>query len=97
MLAIVKTLKGGVEFLAMVYLGQAIIFLVSAAARERNFAFRLFKRVTQPVDRLVRCVTPRFILDRHLPFVSFILLALLWVALTAWKIKLVLFASSPTA
>lgn len=94
MLAIVRVLKAGVELLTMIYLGQAIIFLVAASAREKNFAYRLFKRVTQPADRLVRQITPRFILDRHLPFVSFVLLSLLWVALTAWKIKLVLFPSS---
>jgi len=92
MLAIVRVLKAGVELLAMVYLGQAIIVLVAAAAREKNFAYRLFKRITQPVDRLVRQITPRFILDRHLPFVSFGLLSMLWLVVTAWKIKLVLFA-----
>lgn len=91
MLAIVRVLKAGVEFLAMVYLGQAIIFLVAASARDQNFVYRLFKRITRPADRLVRHVTPRLILDRHLPFVSFVLLSLLWAALTAWKIKLVLF------
>jgi hypothetical protein len=94
-LAIVRVFKAGVELLAMVYLGQATMYLVAASAREKNFAYRLFKRVTQPADRLIRHVTPRRILDRHLPFVSFALLSLLWVALTAWKIRLVLFAPSP--
>ena len=94
MLAIVKMLKGCVELLAMIYLGRALLFIVAAAARENNLVFRLFKRVTRPIDRLVRCIAPRFIPDRHVPFLSFILLVLLWATLTAWKIKLVLFASS---
>ena len=92
MLSFVRVLKAGVELLALVYLGQAILFLVAAAAREQNFIFRLFRRVTLPFDLLVRRVTPRFVADAHLPFVSFALLLLLWVVLTAWKIRLVLFA-----
>ena len=97
MLTIVRVLKGCIEFLAMLYLAQAILFLLIGSASGQNLVFRFLKRLTGPLDRLVRCVTPARVLDRHLPFVTFFLLALLWTALTAYKIKLVLYDARPGA
>ena len=42
------------------------------------------------VTRVTRVFTPRIILDAHIGLVAFFLLLVLWVALTAIKIKLVL-------
>jgi hypothetical protein len=41
---------------------------------QRNVIYRLFEIVASPVVKLCRYVTPRFVLDRHLPLVGFSLL-----------------------
>jgi hypothetical protein len=46
--------------------------------------------------RTTRLITPRIILDRHVWLVAFFLLMVLWVVLTAFKIKIVL-ENAPTA
>ena len=39
----------------------------------------------RPVVKLVRKITPRLIIDRHVPVVAFFLLFWLWLALAYWK------------
>ena len=47
------------------------------ARREQNVIYQIFRIVTGPVTRATRVLMPRFILDRHIPFVAFgLLLAL---------------------
>lgn len=49
-----------------------------------NFAVRLFRLVASPAVKPVRWITPRFILDRHVPVATFALLAVgyIWIMLT---------------
>ena len=41
--------------------------------------------VTGPVVRAVRFITPRFIIDAHVPFITFFLLFWLWIVLAVVK------------
>ncbi|WP_223115924.1 hypothetical protein [Oryzomicrobium terrae] len=43
--------------------------------------YRLFQLVTGPVVRAMRRVTPRFIVDAHVPLLTFFVLFWLWLAL----------------
>ena len=54
---------------------------LAGSKRDANFVYRLFQVVTSPVIKLMRLVTPRFVIDRHLPFLAFFLLFWLWLAL----------------
>jgi hypothetical protein len=47
------------------------------------------------VMKAARWVTPRVVLDQHIGLVAFFLLLVLWVALTAIKIKIVLDNTPP--
>ncbi len=80
-LFIVSVLRGLVEVAGMFLLGQGILWVLAGASRERNFIYRLFQVVTRPVIRLVRAITPKAIMDRHLPVVTFFLLFWLWILL----------------
>ena len=66
-------------------LGQGILARFAGKKRDENFVYRLLVVVTAPVIRAVRLVTPRFILDHHLPFVAFFLLFWLWLGLAFAK------------
>lgn len=82
LLSIVRAL---VEVAGYALLGQGVLAVFAGKRREDNFVYRLLVVVTAPVIRVVRFATPRFILDRHLPFVAFFLLFWLWLGLAFAK------------
>jgi hypothetical protein len=90
MYEIIVILKALTEIAGVAFLGQGVLWVISGAKRDRNAVYRLFKTLTSPVTRVTRAITPRVIIDAHIGLVSFFLLAVLWVVLTAWKIKIVL-------
>ena len=80
MLSIVRAL---VEVAMLALLGQGIVGLLSGARRQANPIYQLFAVVTRPVIRLARAITPKAIIERHVPFVALLLLFWLWIFL-AW-------------
>lgn len=88
MLEGVIVLKGLVEFVGLLLLGQGLVFLMSFGRHESNPIYRLLRFLTSPVTRLVRRVAPRFVVDRHVPALAFVLLLWIWVALTVAKLRL---------
>ena len=83
-------LKGLTEVAGVAFLGQGVLWVLAGAKRDQNIVYNLFKTLTSPVTRVTRAITPRIIIDAHIGLVAFFLLMVLWVALTAVKIKLVL-------
>ena len=95
MLLFATVLKGLVELLLLVMLGQGILFILAGVQRHQNLIYRMFATVTAPVMKAARFVTPRFIVDQHIGLVAFFLLLLLWVAALALKVRAVLAISAP--
>ena len=73
-LYIVSILRALVEVAGMFLLAQGLLFLLSGATREKNIVYQLFKIITRPVIQMTRFVTPRVIVDKHIPFVAFFIL-----------------------
>ena len=69
----------------MALIGQGLLAILAGAKRDDNFVYRLFQVVTAPVVKMVRFLTPRFVIDRHIPFLTFLLLLWLWLALAFLK------------
>jgi len=86
MLLLVVVLKGLAEVILFSHLAQGILFLFAGATRERNIIYRIFATVNKPVWKATRFITPRFIVDPHIGFVSFFLLTVVWAALVVAKI-----------
>lgn len=95
MLLLATVLKGLVELLLLVMLGQGILFILAGAQRHQNLVYRMFATVTAPVMKAARFVSPRFIVDQHIGFVAFFLLVVLWVAALALKVQAVLALAPP--
>lgn len=71
--------------LALLFLlGQGVLYVLAGQNRERNLFYQVFQIVTRPVLRLARWVTPKVIVDRHVPFVAFLLVGWIWVILALW-------------
>lgn len=84
-----RALKAIVEVAGFSYLGQALVAAFSGNRRQQNVVYQILKIVTNPVTRVARFVSPRFIPDRHVPFVAFGLLLWIWVfaILMIWNIR----------
>ena len=82
---LVSVLRALVEVAGTLMLGQGILWIFGPKARDGNFVYDLFKMGTRPIIRLTRAITPRFVHDAHVGFVSFFLLACLWLGLAFAK------------
>lgn len=89
MLQLVIILKALAEVALFAFLGQGILYLFAGAKREQNFVYTTFRLLTSPVTKATRWITPRVILDQHIPWLAFFLLLGLWIALTLAKVGLV--------
>ena len=69
-------------------LGQGILALLAGSHRHNNLVYKLFAIVTDPVIKAVRWITPKVIIDKHIPFVAFFVLFWLLVLLAIVKRQL---------
>jgi hypothetical protein len=76
-----RALKAVVEVAGFAYLGQGLVAVFSGSRRDQNVIYQVFRIVTGPVTRATRALMPRFIPDRHIPFVAFGLLLWVWILL----------------
>lgn len=90
MLTLVSIFKLLAEIALLALAGQWILGLLAGAGREQNLFYQLLQVVTRPVLTGVRYITPRVVIDRHLPLVAFMLLLFVWLAATLGKISLCL-------
>ena len=88
MLALAITVKLLAEIALLVLLGQGIVGLMSGAARDRNPFYRVFQVAGRPWVRVARFLSPRVVLDRHLPLVAFLILLLGWGGATVAKVTI---------
>lgn len=88
MFQLVSILKGLLEIVVLTMVGRGLLFILAGRTRETNVVYKAFGVVTDRVNAVVRAITPRFIIDAHVPFVSFFLLLVLWVAVLVTKVVL---------
>ena len=85
MMELVYQIAGIVQLvltLALLFLaGQGVLYVLAGRKRDSNLFYQLFQVLTRPVFRLTRAVTPKVIIDRHVPFVAFLLLVWIWLVL----------------
>ena len=86
MLLLATILKALIEIALLFLLGQGLLVVLAGASRHQNLFYRAIAMVTGPVMKATRFITPRFIIDQHIGFVAFFLLAILWVAALLMKV-----------
>jgi len=90
MLLLVSSIKLMAEIAWLALLGQWLLGLMAGRRRDENLFYQLLQLVASPFVRVVRRVTPRVVLDRHVPLAAFMLLMLIWLGATFAKINLCL-------
>ena len=90
MLLLAASIKLVAEVALLALLGQWVLGLLAGRRRQENLFYQLLQVVTNPIVKAVRLVTPRFVLDRHIPIAAFLLLTIVWLAATVAKINICL-------
>ena len=88
MLLVVSSVKLVAEIALMALAGQWLLGLLAGAKRETNLFYQLLQVVTRPFVKAVRFITPRVVLDRHIPLAAFVALGMLWLVMTLMKIQI---------
>lgn len=88
MLLFVEVVKLLAEIALLCLAGQWVLGLLAGKRREENLFYQLFQVLTRPVIRGARLLSPRVVLDQHLPLVAFLLLFFIWLAATLAKIDI---------
>lgn len=87
MLTLILALKAVTEIALLALLGQGLLGALSGQTRSHNPFYRVLQAVGQPFVSLARRVSPRWVLDRHVPLVACVLLLWAWVAMTLAKVS----------
>ena len=87
MLFLISAVKLLAEIALLAIAGQWVLGLLAGAGRDSNPFYQVLNIITRPVIKAVRFVTPRVVLDRHVPLAAFALLAIVWIGATLAKIN----------
>jgi len=90
MLALVTTVKLVAEIALMALLGQWVLGLLAGAKRDQNLFYQILEIVGRPFVVVARFLSPKFVVEPHLPLVALLLLAFVWLAVTVVKIQICL-------
>jgi len=88
MLMIVSAFKLIAEIALLALAGQWLLGVLAGQGRDKNLFYQLFQVLTRPFIRGARLITPKVVIDRHLPLVAFLVLGFVWIAATATKISI---------
>jgi uncharacterized protein YggT (Ycf19 family) len=80
MALILVVAKALIEVAGMALLAQFLVGVFAWGRRHENPVYRFFQIVASPVTRLVRLVTPKVVLDQHIPLAAFLILVFAWGA-----------------
>lgn len=90
MFMLVLILKAIVEVALFGYAGQAILYILAGNRRHNNFIYQTLRLLTRPMEKAVRFISPRIILDQHIPLATFFLMTAIWLMLIILKAQMVL-------
>ncbi len=85
-LTLISIVKLVAEIALLALVGQWLLGLLAGQRKEQNLFYQLLQVMGRPFVQLARFITPKFVLERHLPLVAFFILLFLWLGATAAKI-----------
>jgi len=90
MLFAIVILKSLTELSLMFLIGRFLLGFLAGAKRQTNIFWQLLDVASKPALWLTRRITPRQILDRHIPLATASWLLIVWVLVVIAKIDLCL-------
>jgi hypothetical protein len=90
MLLLASAAKLIMEIALMALVGQWMLGLLAGQKRDANLFYQLLSVLTRPFIKATRLITPRLVIDAHVPLVTFLLLAMAWIVATYIRISICL-------
>jgi hypothetical protein len=90
MLLLVVILKSLIELSLMFIVGRFLLGLIAGAKKQTNVFWQLLDVASKPALWLTRRLSPRLILDRHIPLAAVSWLVIAWVLVVIAKIDICL-------
>jgi hypothetical protein len=78
--------KALAELAGLFLLGRGMLYILAGHKRDTNLFYQVMTVITNPVIRLTRLITPKVVIDRHIPYVAFLLVVWIWVIVVFWII-----------
>lgn len=94
MLLAVVIAKSLIELSLMFIVARFVLGLMAGAKRETNVFWQLLDVAAKPALWITRRISPRFILDQHIPLAAASLLLMAWLFTVKMKIDLCLTAGA---
>jgi hypothetical protein len=88
MLLAVVILKSLIELSLMFIVGRFILGLLAGAKKSTNIFWQLLDIAAKPALYITRKLSPKFILDQHIPLATASWLIIAWVIVVKQKIEL---------
>jgi hypothetical protein len=83
-LLLVVMVKALAELAGMFLLGRGLLWVLAGRKRMDNIFYQVLAVVTDPLIRATRFIAPRVVMDSHIPVVTFVLVAWIWLAIVFW-------------
>ena len=90
MLLLILWIKLVAEVALMALLGRWLLGLLVGSRRDDNPFYRVLDILARPFIRAARWLSPRQVIDLHLPGVAALMLAFIWLAALAGKVSVCL-------
>ena len=90
MLLVIVIVKSLIELSMMFIVGRFILGLLAGAKRDTNVFWQLLDVASKPALWLTRRISPKLILDQHIPLATVSWLILAWVLVVKLKIDVCL-------
>lgn len=88
MLTVISIIKLVCEIALLALVGRFILGLLAGDKRQANPFYQLLHIMCKPFLGAARLISPKLVIDRHMPLVAFLTLAFVWVFVTFQKIQM---------
>ena len=90
MLLLVSSVKLVAEIALMALAARWLLGVLFGSQRETKVIYRVLDVLRKPFVKSTRLITPRFVIDRHVPLAAFGLLCVVWLFALLMKVQLCL-------
>lgn len=88
MLLFVSAIKLICEVALLGLAGRWLLGMLAGPSKESNFFYKALEIITKPFVAAARFISPKAVIDRHVPFVAFLLLGFIWVVSLIEKVRI---------
>jgi hypothetical protein len=88
LLLLVSIIKLVCEIALLALAGRFLLGLLAGQSKESNFFYKALEAISRPFVTAARFITPKAIIDRHVPFVAFLLVGFIWVISVIEKVRI---------